>query len=48
MNVPLIIGGSLEIPHKEIEYCKVTDIVPTLLHFIGKKPHKSVVGRNLI
>ena len=46
--VPLIIGGSSEIPHKEIPYCKITDIVPTLLKIIGKKPHKSVVGKSLI
>ena len=46
--VPLIIGGSSEIPHKEIPYCKITDIVPTLLEIIGKKPHKSVVGKSLI
>ncbi|KKM95559.1 hypothetical protein LCGC14_1187060 [marine sediment metagenome] len=48
MNVPLIIGGSLEIPHKEILYCKTTDIVPTLLHLMGQKPHNSVIGKNLI
>ena len=46
--VPLIIGGSQEIPHKEIPYCKITDIVPTLLKMIGKKPHKSVIGESLI
>jgi hypothetical protein len=48
MNVPLIIGGSLDIPHKQILYCKITDIVPTLLDLLGKKPYKSVVGQNLI
>ncbi|MFX1594907.1 MAG: alkaline phosphatase family protein [Promethearchaeota archaeon] len=48
MNVPLIIGGSLEIPHKEIPYCKITDIVPTLMHLLGKSSHKSVIGENLI
>jgi len=48
MVVPLIIGGSLEIPHKHIPYCKITDIVPTLLKFIGKQPHPSVIGKNLI
>ena len=48
MAVPLIIGGSLEIPHKEIPYCKITDIVPTLLKLIGKKSHKSIIGKNLV
>ncbi len=48
MKVPLIIGGSSEIPHKEISFCKVTDVVPTLMALIGKKPHKSVAGINLI
>ena len=48
MVVPLIIGGSSDIPQQKIEYCKTTDIVPTLLKFIGKKPHKSVVGQSLI
>lgn len=47
MNVPLIIGGSLEIPQKQIKVCKITDIVPTLLKLIGKKPHKSVLGESL-
>jgi hypothetical protein len=46
--VPLIIGGSKEIPHKEISYCKITDIVPTLLNMLRKKPHKSVIGKNLL
>ncbi|MFX1275047.1 MAG: alkaline phosphatase family protein [Promethearchaeota archaeon] len=46
--VPLIIGGSPEIPYKEISYCKSTDIVPTLLNLLGKKPHKSVIGNSLI
>ena len=46
--VPLIIGGSLEIPVKEIPYCKTTDIVPSLLYCLGKKPHESVIGENLI
>ena len=46
--VPLIIGGSKEIPYKEITYCKTTDIVPTLLKFLGKSPHKSVIGKCLI
>ncbi len=48
MNVPLVIGGSLEIPHKQVPYCKTTDIVPTLLKMIGKIPHKSVVGQSLV
>ncbi len=46
--VPLIIGGSLEIPHKEIPFCKTTDIVPTVLKMLGKTPHKSVIGDSLI
>jgi len=48
MNVPLVIGGSLDIPHKQIPYCKITDIVPTLLKMLGKTPHKSVIGQTLI
>ena len=48
MKVPLIIGGSSEIPHKEVSFCKVTDIVPTLMSLIGKKHHKSVAGINII
>jgi hypothetical protein len=48
MAVPLIIGGSLDIPQKHVKVCKITDIVPTLLKLIGKKPHKSVVGECLI
>ncbi|MFX1588107.1 MAG: alkaline phosphatase family protein [Promethearchaeota archaeon] len=48
MVVPLIIGGSLEIPHKHITYCKITDIVPTLLKILGKEPHKSIVGESLL
>jgi hypothetical protein len=48
MAVPLIIGGSLEIPHKEIAFCKITDIVPTLLKILGKRSHKSVIGDNLL
>lgn len=47
MYVPLIIGGSEIVPVKKLEYCKTTDIVPTLLYYLGKKPHESVVGRNL-
>jgi len=48
MAVPLIIGGSLEIPKKEIPYCKITDIVPTLLKLLGKRPHESVMGESLL
>ncbi|MFX1391716.1 MAG: alkaline phosphatase family protein [Promethearchaeota archaeon] len=48
MVVPLIIGGSLDIPKKEINYCKITDIIPTLLKLLGKNIHKSVIGHNLI
>ena len=46
--VPLIVGGSEEIPIKEISHCKITDIVPTILKMLGKKPHPSVVGESLI
>ena len=46
--VPLLIGGSSEVPHVEVPFCKTTDIVPTLLKMMGKKPHKSVVGKSLI
>jgi bisphosphoglycerate-independent phosphoglycerate mutase (AlkP superfamily) len=46
--VPLIIGGSNNIPIKKVSYCKITDIVPTLLKMLGKKPHPSVVGESLI
>jgi hypothetical protein len=48
MTVPLIIGGSLEIPRKEINVCKITDIVPTLLELIGTNPDNSVTGSSLI
>ncbi|MFX0038745.1 MAG: alkaline phosphatase family protein [Promethearchaeota archaeon] len=48
MAVPLIIGGSLEIPPKKIRVCKITDIVPTLVNLLGKKPHESVVGESLL
>jgi hypothetical protein len=48
MSVPLIISGSQEIPHKVIPFCKITDIVPTLLKMLGKEPHSSVVGLSLI
>ena len=48
MNVPLIIGGSSDIPRNHVPFCKTTDIVPTLLNMLGKKPHKSVVGQSLV
>ncbi len=47
MAVPLIIGGSLEIHQKQIKVCKITDIVPTLLKLMGKRPHESVIGKSL-
>ncbi len=46
--VPLLIGGSSDIPHKEIPYCATTDIVPTLLQMLGRKAHPSMVGNSLI
>ncbi len=46
--VPLIISGSEDIPQMEIPFCKITDIVPTILELLGKKPHKSVVGKSII
>jgi hypothetical protein len=48
MIVPFIIGGSLEIPKMELFYCKTTDIVPTLLDLLGKKPHSSVIGKSVL
>ena len=48
MTVPFIIGGSPEIPLKELSFCKTTDMVPTLLHLIGETPDKSVVGKSII
>jgi len=48
MTVPFIIGGSPEIPNLKLEYCKTTDMVPTLLDLLGIKPHSSVVGRSVI
>ena len=47
MTVPMIIGGSQNIPQTELTYCKTTDIVPTLLNLLGIKPHKNVVGKDL-
>ncbi|MBY9006905.1 MAG: alkaline phosphatase family protein [Candidatus Lokiarchaeota archaeon] len=46
--VPLIISGSEDIPKKEIPFCKITDIVPSLLALLGKSSHKSVVGKSII
>jgi hypothetical protein len=46
--VPLLLGGSPEIPTNEISFCKTIDIVPTLLKLINKEPHKSVLGESLI
>ena len=48
MFVPLIIGGSLEIPKLELSYCKTTDIAPTLLDLLGKEPHSSVIGESIL
>lgn len=46
--VPLIISGSNSIPKKEIKFCKVTDIVPTLIKLLGKKIPESVIGNSLL
>ncbi|MEJ2251375.1 MAG: alkaline phosphatase family protein, partial [Candidatus Lokiarchaeota archaeon] len=46
--VPLIIGGSPEIPKKEIKFCKTIDIVPTLLKMMAIKPDKSYIGKSLV
>jgi hypothetical protein len=48
MVVPFIIGGSPEIGNEEIQYCKTTDMVPSLIELLGLKPDGSVVGRSLI
>ena len=48
MIVPFIIGGSPEIPSLELEYCKTTDMVPTLLDLLGIKPHSSVIGKSIL
>ncbi|MFX1236451.1 MAG: alkaline phosphatase family protein [Promethearchaeota archaeon] len=45
--VPLIVSGSEEIPIKLVPFCKTTDIVPSLVHMLGKRCHDSVVGNNL-
>ncbi|MHA2288840.1 MAG: alkaline phosphatase family protein [Promethearchaeota archaeon] len=47
MTVPFIIGGSPNVPKLKLEYCKTTDMVPTLLNLIGEKPHYSVVGKSV-
>ncbi len=46
--VPLIISGSKNIPVNEINYCKTTDIVPTLVKMLGLKSHESLVGISLV
>jgi arylsulfatase A-like enzyme len=48
MFVPLIMGGSQKIPKLELEYCKTTDITPTLLDLLGIKPDPNVIGTSLI
>lgn len=48
MTVPLIIGGSPRIPNFEVDYCKTTDIVPTLLDLLGSKPDQSVIGKSVL
>ena len=48
MYVPLVIGGGSGIlTPKILEYCKTTDIVPTLVKLLGKEPHSSVKGKSL-
>ncbi|MFW9873610.1 MAG: alkaline phosphatase family protein [Candidatus Thorarchaeota archaeon] len=47
MIVPFIIGGSSELPQKDLKYCKTTDMVPTLLELLGIKPHSSVIGKSV-
>lgn len=46
--VPLIISGPNSIPRKQIEFCKITDIVPSLLYLLGQRFHKSIIGKNII
>ncbi|TFG29757.1 MAG: hypothetical protein EU532_02620 [Promethearchaeota archaeon] len=48
MTVPLIIGGTSEIPNSKLSYCKTTDVVPTLLDLLGISPDSSVVGKSLL
>ena len=47
MIVPFIIGGSPQIPQKELSYCKTTDMVPSLLELLGIKPDNSVIGKSV-
>ena len=46
--VPFIIGGSPEISPMKLDYCKTTDMVPTLLDLLGISPHSSVVGKSVL
>lgn len=48
MIVPFIIGGSPEIPPMKLNYCKTTDMVPTLIELLGIRPHSSVVGKSVL
>ena len=48
MIVPFIIGGSSNIPQQELRYCKITDMVPTLLSLLGLKSDHSVIGKSVI
>jgi hypothetical protein len=48
MVVPFIIGGSSNIPQKELSYCKTTDMVPSLLELLGLNPDKSVIGKSIL
>jgi hypothetical protein len=48
MTVPLVIGGSSNIPNLNIPYCKTIDIVPSLLDLLGIKADKTVVGRSIL
>ena len=46
--VPLIIGGSNNIPIHKIKYCKTTDIVPTIVKMLGLRTHESLIGTSLV
>lgn len=48
MIVPFIIGGAENIPSINLQYCKTTDMVPTLLDLLGLNPDKSVVGESVL
>jgi hypothetical protein len=48
MIVPFIIGGSSAIPSMEMEFCKTTDMVPTLLELLGISPDRSTVGKSVL